>query len=385
MDRRDIAATAAAALLLTLTSGCAWFGGDRNDAADPVAAALDTTWEGELAREAVRVLAQLDGNGPDDRTLRFARDALEGDGMVAAVEDAAREAGYAVRVLAGEGASDVVSHDVQSVSDTPPEVRDHTLSMGDVQFRRRYARRPDGGWEAAGPLLVRGADPRGVQLDGTRSPTERTDVPDTRPRPGADGGLTADAPRPSPPSSSPAVAAEAERAAGPRAGAGPARADVPPLDIDPLTGKPVYGGLTGGSEPRGPLLVPRNIAEIGESNYSGLFEAYGNVDEVVLIFPNDSLQLGTYNKGVIRETLERFDPDTDVFSIVGCSLGPTRRENGNEGLALGRANRVKEELLFAGVPAERILDEGCWAGESSARFPARGVVMTLKRQSGPAS
>ena len=57
--------------------------------------------------------------------------------------------------------------------------------------------------------------------------------------------------------------------------------------------------------------------------------------------------LGERNKRLVRRAVEAFDPERDMFSIVGCSLGPTSIPNGNEALALGRANRVKEELLFA--------------------------------------
>ena len=246
-----------------------------------------------------------------------------------------------------------------------------------MQVRRRYARADAGAesWRPAGPLLVRGADPRGVRLDGRAQPAAppAPEVP-AEPAPERLASASGD---PVTERTAPPVAPAAE----------PSASTAPPLAIDPLSGKPSYAGLSGGLTDDAPFgfgapLVPGNVADTGESNYRRLFEAYGNVDEVVLVFPNDSLTLGKYNKGVIRRTLQRFDPETDVFSLVGCSLGPTRRENGNEALALGRANRVKEELLFAGVPAERIVDEGCWAGESSARFPGRGVVMTLKRQSG---
>jgi hypothetical protein len=125
----------------------------------------------------------------------------------------------------------------------------------------------------------------------------------------------------------------------------------------------------------------KNYFDIGQSNYGTVFNEYEDVSSTVLIFPNDSLRLGGSNKAIIEQYVAQMDPDTDVLSVIGCSLGPTKIENGNSLLAIGRANRVKEAFLFSGLDHDQVLEEGCWAPEvAEMELPTRGVVVTLKRQ-----
>ena len=124
----------------------------------------------------------------------------------------------------------------------------------------------------------------------------------------------------------------------------------------------------------------QNIRELQQSNFEALFADMGIVDEKVLTFPNDSIRMGDDNKARLNALLQGFNPQSDIFSLVGCSLGATAYAGGQEGLALGRAQRVREELLYAGIPENKILTEGCWAEDSfDERMPRRGVVVTLKR------
>jgi len=98
------------------------------------------------------------------------------------------------------------------------------------------------------------------------------------------------------------------------------------------------------------------------------------------VFGNDSMVLGSTNKSLIDQFVDNEIREGDVVSLIGCSNGPTSLEIGNEGLALGRAQRVTEALTSRGVPRENVLDEGCWAPVSAQdRFPNRGVVMELWR------
>jgi len=100
----------------------------------------------------------------------------------------------------------------------------------------------------------------------------------------------------------------------------------------------------------------------------------------VLVFPNDSLRLGAANKSYIVNLAKTFDPETEIFSVIGCSHGKSAIENGNEILANGRANRVKEALMLAGVGEQYIYDEGCWAPQVfDDVMPRRGVLLTRKQ------
>lgn len=119
----------------------------------------------------------------------------------------------------------------------------------------------------------------------------------------------------------------------------------------------------------------------GQSNFSDLFAEYQEVDSNVLVFPNDSLQLGDINKQIIEQYVEKMDPSTDVLSVIGCSHGDTAIENnGNALLAIGRANRVKEAFMFSGISHDLIVEEGCWAPMVFEGLPSRGVVLKLKRR-----
>lgn len=143
--------------------------------------------------------------------------------------------------------------------------------------------------------------------------------------------------------------------------------------ITPVRGK----GLWRASE-AGP--VKRNMYETMASNYQDIFSNYNTVEQSILVFPNDSLRLGEANKYIIEKFVAQMDEETDVLSVIGCSHGPTAINNGNSLLALGRANRVKEALMFSGVSHDQVLEEGCWAPQNFDAMPQRGVVLTLKRK-----
>jgi hypothetical protein len=130
-----------------------------------------------------------------------------------------------------------------------------------------------------------------------------------------------------------------------------------------------------------PTVIKKNMYETMTSNYQDVFVGYEDVDQSILVFPNDSLRLGDTNKEIIEDYVSKMDPETDVLSVIGCSHGNTEISNGNSLLALGRANRVKEAFLFSGLEHDKILDEGCWAPQTFDEvMPRRGVVLTLKRQ-----
>lgn len=130
-------------------------------------------------------------------------------------------------------------------------------------------------------------------------------------------------------------------------------------------------------------VVKKNMYETMVSNYKDVFAGFEEVSHDILVFPNDSLRIGEVNKHIIQQYVSKMNPDTDLMSVIGCSHGKTDISNGNSLLALGRANRVKEALLYEGVEHDQILDEGCWAPRTFDEvMPRRGVVLTLKRRKG---
>ncbi len=125
-------------------------------------------------------------------------------------------------------------------------------------------------------------------------------------------------------------------------------------------------------------LLRKNVADIGSSNFREYFKHFNSVRSETLVFPNDSLRLGRPNKKTIWSVAQQFDAATDIISVLGCSHGATKIDNGNALLATGRASRVKEELIMSNISPEKILDEGCWAPTYYKDFPRRGVVLTLR-------
>jgi len=127
-------------------------------------------------------------------------------------------------------------------------------------------------------------------------------------------------------------------------------------------------------------MFKENMYDTRESNYSVLFANYDELKRDVLVFPNDSMVLGEYNKKVLLSYAKIFNSDTDVFSVIGCSHGKSALKNGNSVLAVGRANRVKEEFVAQGIDYGKIMDEGCWAAVPfDEMMPRRGVVLKLMR------
>lgn len=141
----------------------------------------------------------------------------------------------------------------------------------------------------------------------------------------------------------------------------------------PLPARASTRGLEG-------ALIKQNVYDIEQSNYAPLFDDYEEVESSVLVFPNDSLQLGDANKQIIEHYVSQMDPTTDILSVIGCSHGNTAIDKGNSLLAVGRANRVKEAFMFSGVDHDLVLEEGCWAPVKFESMPSRGVVLTLKRR-----
>jgi len=125
----------------------------------------------------------------------------------------------------------------------------------------------------------------------------------------------------------------------------------------------------------------RNMYDLRQSNYQSIFEQYEDIHKSVIVFENDSFILGAENKRRVANISDVVNPNTDVVSIVGCSYGKTGEGIENSVLAVSRANRVKEELMMAGVAADRMLEEACYAKEyeDDMGLPKRGVEIKVKR------
>ena len=146
---------------------------------------------------------------------------------------------------------------------------------------------------------------------------------------------------------------------------------------------PYLNGLLVKDEDWNPLET--NMFVTGSSVYDPLFadaaNGYSEISSRVLVFPNDSLVLGRQNKNYLLNLADKMQPGTDIVRVIGCSHGQTNLVEGNQKLARGRAVRVREELVLAGVQGEAVLHEACWAPEHFDEvMPRRGVVVMHLRE-----
>jgi len=339
-----------------------------------------------VARDFAGALSQLASLPPSLTTVSMQRSARD-DGFTIAMLNALQRAGYGVRWVEHEGSAALFQYR-RETRDAAASARRHTyeLAVGSIEMRRSYV--TDGGQRVrpVTPLYVRGTDASGVVLNDAifDQPYRRESGDSEQPVVHSERDLQIariNAVPITPSADADNTDAHNNSTSSPLDRQSRSRLTVP-SEVSPLN--PVVGNAVSGASLPLPLAdTPRqkNMFELGASNFSDLFAGRDIVMEQTLIFANDSMRLGDLNKRLLGQMVERFNPDTDIFSVVGCSMGPTQVTGGNAALALGRASRVVEALRIAGVVDNRILDEGCWAGDGSLDdLPRRGVGVTLKRK-----
>ena len=381
---RPVALALALAVVLGAAGGCATSSGPSGrpgpDASATPGIADDFARSRLVAADFVDVIRQLPALAPGATALTTPVPSSRfGELLFGALQDA----GYDMRI--GAGAGDALGYDVSRVDGDPGDDRNDgtadegagtytfLVRAGAVKLKRDYAVDADG-IRPVSTMLVHGADASAVVIDHARF--ARRDAPTA-----IAARRAADAVAPSERSAAALTGlsggAAALRTAPGRASASP-RAPVPaPLVAPEVVARAVP------VTPRRPAAAPaprRNLYETRRSAFAPLLAGYDTLDKRVMVFPNDSLVMGADNKRAARRLAARFDAGTDLVSLIGCSHGTTALANGNETLALGRAARVKEELMLAGIDPELVLDEGCWAGRHFDKMPARGVVVTHVRR-----
>ena len=349
---------------------------------DPLATVQPELKASELiATDFVNALRQLSSLPSRSTTVELQRSA-NNDPFYLAMQSAFRQAGYGIRWIDDEGSDTLFQYRRVSEDEAGSVSRDtYELAVGAIEMRREYAVDINR-VQPVSPLYVRGADASGLALNddifkssGAVQVTEASLAPVQSDQQAA--AVDINAVPVNPPLEMNKTTSSATLAM---------RNTSPlniPSDANPLdqnVGRAVSGGPL--SLPLTALPRVENVFELGVSNYEDVLSGHSIMGEQVLTFANDSMRLGERNKRLVEQMVNRFDPETDVFSVVGCSMGPTQVKGGNAALALGRAGRVVEALRFAGVNDTHILDEGCWAAEEAIeRLPRRGVVLTLNRRS----
>ncbi len=351
-----------------------------------------TQFDQLVSKDIVSVFMQVNRLSPATTTLGTSAMGSDNDAFAEALNNAFQDAGYAIRSVGASPATIPLSFQLESpdqsqASTASQTSRTVTVTVGDVAVRREYVTDANGQITPVGGMEVKGVVDEKLQLnDQIFATPSGKDEPDDSPAPFTEevaprqqiadsGALPSTRPYARPLSS-------LQQNSQPLAylsAALPSESNRPLLDI-PAPSIAIAEPLSQSAFASLAEKDTENMIDLQQSNFDSLFNELGIVDEKILTFANDSTRMGSVSKARIRELVNDFDPAQDIFSVVGCSLGPTGYSGGQEGLARGRAERVKEELLYAGVPSDQILAEGCWAEDAfDERMPRRGVVVSLKR------
>ena len=123
------------------------------------------------------------------------------------------------------------------------------------------------------------------------------------------------------------------------------------------------------------------MLDVAGETFAALADGYAITEQVVLGFGDDSTRLRKTNRARLVAMAKDFDPEWETISVLGCSHGPTGAPRRNKALAIGRADRVRVELIAQGVPADQVLDEGCWSAEPVEGMPGRATIVSVHRRS----
>lgn len=337
-----------------------------------------------IAADMVSAFGQLPGFFPASTTVDMQRSDQQ-DAFTIAMATALQRANYSVRWISDEDTTSLFQYRTLT-EDAPVGASTNTyeVAIGIAQMRRSYAVHDSRRVMPVTPLYMRGVDATGVVLNERIFDEQAPLVEPASQEPPAAPVFI----RNQPSSNISAVPVE-EQAPGTQRVSPPTQA-IQNMAARSLPSEANPVSLLNNQTGEGPVVslplfnIPReeNVFELGGSNFSDLLSDRKVVTEQVLTFGNDSLRMGSLNKRLVEKMVEQFNPQSDIFSVIGCSLGPTQVKGGNAALALGRAGRVVEALRYAGVANQHILDEGCWAGSGSVEnFPHRGVVLSLNRKS----
>ena len=312
--------------------------------------ALGDTQSTIVATDMVQTLSLLRGYSPKSTTLQLRPGK---SGFSVNLEQALRNGGYGLQYIADDDSGPMlVSYEVETFENTSGQSVGYRVQVGTVELSREYEINNGRVFPMTG-MSVKGVEAGSKKLDRTLFDNQTVIVPVSKEKPfpdnpKTDGELLDDGWQQI--NTEPTSQSKSQ----PSEGSVRSKADALPK-------------------------IKKNMFETGKSNFSDITSNYDVATEVVLVFPNDSMRIGSPNKSVLRKLADNFNNETDLVSVVGCSMGRTSIPNGNEFLAVGRANRVKEELIMGNVPTTSILDEGCWSPSKDASVPARGVVVTHRR------
>ncbi len=300
----------------------------------PQQEALPTIADRLVAKDFTQIIAQVEELDPTSTVLRMPRPI----GFLGSFDAALREefliVGYSIEYLDYElNLEDpVISHTLTRSKKDDGEVLVYTVSADKIQFRRGYEVDADGLIQPITTMQVKGIDSEILRQDDT--------IFD-------------------------AVADSPENDAG---------SDDAGITVADRLPDPIGEEL---------IVIPPVVDVPAELSEAVDLQNMRIVNESLLTFENQSLVMGESNKNRVRELITEFNSRSDVFSLYGCA-GQDQiswTEEFSE-LALGRTDRVRSELLYAGIPGDKILIEQCDgdAAESGPELPEDSVLLLLNRR-----
>jgi len=341
----------------SITSGCSVLDGEgRWFANKPDDSAIVKDDLGVIAQNLVFAMAQVDGLSPLQTTVQMIPARTE---FGEVVHQCLRDAGYGVQMTEGDRGSNVVQYRISQEESELGHTTRYRLQIGAVATEREYLK-------VEGHLVPQSD----MRLEGT--PADGIALNDEIFKEG------------NPHVFSSLVVSDIDTA--------PVVRDLEEIDAILATARDTSGARRDAM--RLPAIPPvatadrsfyrsiqENLANRDVSNFDDLFAEYEDLTRDVLVFPRGNIDhLGPENKATLRRLLDRFNERTDLISLIGCSNGRTQIPGGNEHIALSRAERVKNELVYLGVDPKSVMSEACWASNYNDRqWPSRGVVITHKR------
>ncbi len=276
--------------------------------------ALPTVADRLMARDFAQIIFQIPQLPPATTVLRVPRPIGPIDSFDRALREELAALGYGIKAMSHTLTPDepVVSHTLRRTASDQGELLEYTVTVAQAEFRRGYRIAPTGQVQPTTAMRAKGVEAANLRQDDTIF--ARIDEV--------------------------AVASTAVDGSDP--------VDAQPIVLDPI-----------GEE----LIVIPPV--IDASRESALFDLRDTkiIDQSLLAFEGDSLYLGEVNKRRVRVLIDRFVGRSDVFSILGCI--PSSAASWTDSVAeqvIGRTERVRSELLYAGIPAEKIIVEKCSDG-----------------------
>lgn len=305
-------------------------------AVSPSPEILPSAAERLVAKDFAQIVSQVERYTPQQTTFLVPKPI----GPVSPFDIALREeltiAGYAIEVLTftADVSDPVISHRVERSTLNDGELRTYTFSINNVSFRRGYAIDHGGQIRPTTTMQAKGIESNVLRQDDSIFGSEFN-------LPANNSG------------SNPTVIA----------------GDTTALSVPVPIGEEL-------------IVIPPIVDASSGSDEESVLKGTRIVDESLLVFNGESLVLGEANKRRVISVVNNYNSDSDVFSLLGCVRSEDLEwtEEANE-LVLGRTERVRSELRYAGIPDDKIKTEECGFGfgAQAPDLPADSLLLLLNR------